>query len=165
MQHEESPAIVVHPEGGRLSNKNVADHEIKVADAGRYLITVSSMEAVTITLEDQDGITVAADGDPGPGASAWVSAPLAPGSYRLRVTTQNPASTTDYTVTAKPDGKADAREAAGNPTDDPKGRGERPGPDAPLSGGELAQGGRAHPDPEDWESSGHQIGPTAAGPI
>jgi hypothetical protein len=162
---ETSSAIVVNPEGGRLSRKNVADHEIKVAGAGRYLITVSSAEAVIITLIDQDGITVAADGDPGPGASAWISAPLAPGSYTLRVTTRNPAPTTEYTVTAKVDDKADEREALDNPTDDPKGRGERPGPDAPLSEEELAEGGRSHPDPADWESSGHQIGPTAAGPI
>lgn len=163
---ESSPAIVVNPPGGRLSKQNVADHEIKVARAGSYLITVSSLEAVVITLIDQDGITVAADGDLGPVASAWVAAPLAPGSYILRVTTQNPAPTTEYSITAGEDERSAQRGAAtDSPADDPKGRTERPGPDAPVSGDELAQGGRSHPDPADWASSGHQIGPTAAGPI
>jgi hypothetical protein len=162
---ESSTDIVVHPAGGRLDRKNVANHEIKVGKAGNYLITVSAAEAVIITLIDQDQITVAADGNPGPQASAWIAAPLAPGSYTLRVTTQNPAPTTEYSVTAKVDDRAEQRNAADNPSDDPQGRGERPGPDAPVSDEELPEGGRAHPDPADWESSGHQIGPTAAGPI
>lgn len=163
---ESSPSIVVNPQHGRLSKKNVADHEIKVASAGRYLITVSALEAVVITLIDQDGITVAADGDPGPVASAWISAPLSPGSYMLRVTTENPAPTTEYAISAKADTGAEERAGVSDrPADSPKGRADRPGPDAPTTDDELAQGGRAHPDPADWEASGHQIGPTASGPI